>query len=331
MANEEYLKILRRGSECWNKWLRAEMQHRASRTGVYVNAARLELRAGRLDFTLAKLANAKLSKVELIGADLWGADLRGADLRRATLFAAQLQGADLVGSDLRGADLRAANLSGAILRKADLSGCIMGLTHLGDNDFENVKGLETVMHDGPSTIGLDTIYRARGAIPEVFLRGVGVSDDFIALIRSLPGSIQFYSCFISYSSRDQELAQRIHADLQGRGIRCWFAPEDLKIGAELRPSFDEAIRLHDKLLILLSKDSIESRWIEDEVEAALEKERQQKRTVLFPVRLDDAVLETDRAWAAKIRRTRNIGDFRDWKKHNSYNRAFKRLLRDLKV
>jgi len=53
-----------------------------------------------------------------------------------------------------------------------------------------------------------------------------------------------------------------------------------------------------------------------EVEAAFEKERKQKRMVLFPIRLDDAVMETDEAWAAEIRRTRQIGDFQKWKEHD---------------
>jgi hypothetical protein len=55
------------------------------------------------------------------------------------------------------------------------------------------------------------------------------------------------------------------------------------------------------------------------------------RTILFPIRLDDTVMETDQAWAADIRRTRHIGDFRDWKNHDSYKKAFDRLLRDLKA
>jgi hypothetical protein len=53
--------------------------------------------------------------------------------------------------------------------------------------------------------------------------------------KSLVGQpFQYYSCFISYSSRDEALAQRLHADLQVDGVRCWFAPEDLKIGDEFR-------------------------------------------------------------------------------------------------
>jgi hypothetical protein len=194
--------------------------------------------------------------------------------------------------------------------------------------------LEKVKHLGPSFVGIDTIYRSNGKIPEVFLRGAGVPEPFIVQMKALVAAmspIEFYSCFISYSSKDHEFAERLHADLRGKNVRCWFAPEDLKIGDRLRPSFDEAIRVHDKLMVLLSDNSVSSPWVEKEVETAFEKERQQKRTVLFPIRLDDAVMETNEAWAADIRRTRHIGDFRDWKKHDSYKKAFERLLRDLKA
>jgi len=53
--------------------------------------------------------------------------------------------------------------------------------------------------------------------------------------------------------------------------------------------------------------------------------------VLFPVRLDDTVMQTSEAWAADIRRMRHITDFTDWKDYNAYQKAFGRLLRDLKA
>jgi len=70
--------------------------------------------------------------------------------------------------------------------------------------------------------------------------------------------------------------------------------------------------------------------VEEEVEAALEKERRENKLVLFPIRLDDAVMDTQQVWAASLRRTRHIGDFRNWKDHDSFKKAFDRLLRDLK-
>jgi hypothetical protein len=51
--------------------------------------------------------------------------------------------------------------------------------------------------------------------------------------------------------------------------------------------------------------------------------------LLFPIRIDAAVMTVPEPWAADIRRTRHIGDFRRWKNHDSYPKAFQRLLRDL--
>ncbi len=190
--------------------------------------------------------------------------------------------------------------------------------------------MDSCVHASPSTIDHRTLAKS-GKLPLEFLRGCGLPDALIDYLPSLLGdALQFYSCFISYSSKDQDFAERLHADLQNKGVRCWFAPEDLKIGARTRPAIDEAIRVRDKLLLILSEKSIESGWVEKEVETAFEEERRRKETVLFPIRLDNTVMQTGEAWAAAIRRTRNIGDFRDWEKHESYQKAFERLIRDLK-
>ena len=158
----------------------------------------------------------------------------------------------------------------------------MGYTLFGDVDLSGVKELENARHRGPSTIGIDTVYKSQGNIPEAFLRGAGVPDTFIAYIGSLTGqAIEYYSCFISYSSKDQAYAERLHADLQDKGVRCWFAPEEMKIGDEIRQTIDRQIRLRDKLLLVLSEDAIQSDWVEDEVEAAFEEERRAQKNA-FP-------------------------------------------------
>jgi hypothetical protein len=70
--------------------------------------------------------------------------------------------------------------------------------------------------------------------------------------------------------------------------------------------------------------------VEDEVTKAFEEERKRGQLILFPVRPDDAVMDTNEAWAAKLR-ARNIGDFRKWKDHDAYQKCLDRLLRDLTV
>lgn len=143
--------------------------------------------------------------------------------------------------------------------------------------------------------------------------------------------IDYYSCFISYSSADEALAKRLHADLQAAGVRCWFAPEDLKIGDSIFEGIDQAIRLHEKLLIILSEASMGSRWVQHEVRAAQARELREGRTVLFPVRIDAAVQQSAAGWAAELWEQRHIGDFCAWKEHDAYQAAFARLLRDLKA
>jgi len=245
----------------------------------------------------------------------------------AILFAANLSVADLRRADLFGTNLHLANL-----HQANFRGASVGWTIFEDVDLSAAKGLGTVKHKAPSVIGIDTIIRSQGNIPEIFLRGAGVPDTWIAYARSLIGqSIEYYTCFISYSSHDKSFAKRLYADLQSNGVRCWFAPEDLKVGDKIRPRIDESIRLYDKLLLVFSQHSMASQWVEQEVETALEKERKESRTVLFPIRLDMTVMEIEGGWPALVRNTRNIGDFTRWKRYEAYQKAFDRLLRDLKA
>src|SRR5579859_6308513 len=105
----------------------------------------------------------------------------------------------------------------------------------------------------------------------------------------------------------------------------------MKIGDSIHARIDESIRLYDKLLLVLSEHALTSTWVEREVTAAFEKEQQQGQRVLFPIRLDDAVMQTKEAWAADIRRRKHIGDFTRWKQHDDYHQALERLLRDLKA
>ncbi len=297
-------------------------------------------------FNGANLSKAKLSRVSLSGMDFSGANLTGADLIQAELPAADLTGAnfteaelyrtDLTGADLTGADLTGARLTGTIFSMTNLTGAEFNNAFLHETVFNNIdlsvaKSLDQCNHIGPSVIDLRTL-RQSWPLPLSFLRGCGLDDVFIEYLPSLMGqAIQFYSLFISYSSQDDDFAQRLHADLQSKGVRCWFAPEDLKIGSKIRPAIHDAIRLHDKLLLILSEHSVRSQWVEDEVERALDREHTEGSTILFPIRLDDSVMESDTGWASSIRRTRHIGDFRAWKDHDAYHRSFERLLRDLKA
>jgi len=108
----------------------------------------------------------------------------------------------------------------------------------------------------------------------------------ITYSKSLVGRpFEFYSCFISYSSKDQEFAERLYADLQNKGVRCWFAPHDVQGGRKLHEQIDEAIHIHERLLLILSAHSMQSEWVKTEIAKARQREVREKRQVLFPMRL----------------------------------------------
>jgi hypothetical protein len=223
MANEEHLAILKQGVEAWNNWREQNPTIRPDLFGAFFHGEHLS--GANLSWTFlgwAKLSEATLSEAYLKGANLSGADLSGADLsgallswaylkrallseawlKGAKLSRADLSGADLTRTDLSGANFRRANLSEANLSGADLSGADLsranlsganlesakaGRTAFCDVDLSEVKGLETVKHQGSSTISIDTLYKSKGRIPEVFLRECDVPDQMITFIASLVG------------------------------------------------------------------------------------------------------------------------------------------------
>ncbi len=331
MADQQQLDLLRQGVKDWNAWRKQHPGIRPDLRGADLREANLrEANLREANLSGASLKEADLSLANLSLADLSRADLSDAKLHSAILDATNLSDANLSGADLYGAVLYAANLSRANLSRANLSGAVVGQTIFGSVDLRTVKGLVTVRHLSPSTIGTDTLLRSEGDIPETFLRDAGLTDTFITSTHSLTQNpIEYYTCFISYSTKDRGFVERLYADLRAKGVRCWYAPVDLKTGEEFQRRIEEAIRSHDKLLVVLSEHSLNSIWVENEVMAALEREQQQHKWVLFPITLDERVMQTSLPWAATIRRTRHIGDFTCWKDHDAYQKGLERLMRDL--
>jgi hypothetical protein len=340
MANPEHVKILKEGFEAWNIW-------RGKNPSIAPDLNYANLRGA--DLSRASLSRADLSNADLRLANLEGTDLSGARLMRTDLSAADLSRADLSNADLSAANLDGTNLSRARLISthfisANMTGVNFTDSKMIDTVFANVdlsqaKALERVKHFGPSTIGTDTLVRSGGRIPDAFLRGAGMSDEFIDFIRAMGGAIQFYSCFISYSSKDQLFAERLYADLQARGVRCWFAPHDVQGGKKLHEQIDNAIQMHERLLLILSPSSINSEWVKTEIAKARKREVIEKRRMLFPVALKISYKElqewecfdadTGKDSAREIREY-YIPDFSQWERPKKFKEEFEKLVRDLK-
>ena len=326
MANPEHLAILRRGLEAWNQWC---ISHRIP------GDAHDDLKP---DLAGANLSERSLSGIYLREANLAGANCGATDFISASLAFANSSGVNTIretrlckriwsksqsgflsaNANLTDATLTFANLDGATLVNATLHRARVGRAIFTDTDLSLTTRLETVIHDGPSNIGIDTLYRSPGNIPEVFLRGAGVPESLITYAKSLLAlPIDFYSYLVSYSHEDKPFARRLHDTLQGRGIRCWLDEKQLLPGDALFDHIDRGIRLWDKFLLCCSEHSLKpSSWVDKELLTALEKEdeltrqRGKKIHALIPLNLDGYIF-TD-GWKSGYRaqiRSRLAADF----------------------
>src|SRR6266511_2874797 len=338
LANQKHLRMLQRGAHNWNAWRKANRSVQPDlRDADLSNAHLRDADLSNADLNHAKLIGANLVSGHLNNGHLSNADLRDADLRDADLRDADLRHADLRDADLRGADVSNAHLSGTNFHEA-----IIETTTFATTKLSTAHNLETVRHYGPSSIDTHTLVHSEGKIPEVFLRGCGVPESMIEYLPSLLGAmqpIQFYSCFISYSTQNDDFARRLHGRMQQERLRVWFAPEDMKAGAKIHEQIDQAIRMYDKLVLVLSEQSIQSEWVMTEIRKARKAELQDKRRKLFPIRLVD--FEVFQTWEchdsmtgadlAEEVRQYFIPDFTDWKNHDAFEETFAKLLRDLKA
>jgi TIR domain/Pentapeptide repeats (8 copies) len=270
-------------------------------------------------------------------ANLCKANLSEADLSWTNLFEANLKEANLSKADLSGANLWNVILDNTIFQRA-----IVGSTIFGGVDLSSCSGLDLVEHEGPSTLGVDSIIHSKGRIPESFLRGVGLPDDWINYIPSLVGEgIQFFSCFISYSSMDKAFAVRLHDALQSKGIRCWLDEKQLLPGHDISRELERGIYSWDKFLLCASKNSLTSWWVDNEIKTTFEKERALRKErgkpilKLIPLNLDGYMFtaEWDLGVLANEIRGRVAADFRDWqtddaKFNDQVNRVIKALRTD---
>lgn len=111
-------------------------------------------------------------------------------------------------------------------------------------------------------------------VPEVF---------FEQVIKVLETQIRKPYVFLSYSSKDKRFVRGLAAKLETAGIRVWLDEAEIKVGQSLIGRLREAIDSVDFLVVILSKASVESHWVQKELDIAMNQEIKRKKVKVLPI------------------------------------------------
>jgi len=308
MANREHLKLLKSGAAAWNR----------SRSDA--------------SSAVPDLADALIEGIDLREVTLGGLNLRGTSFRDCILRDADLSGCYLVDAGFHFTDLSGANFSGST----------MGETSFTDVDLSTTVGLDSVNHKSRSHLTVGSIQLSHGQIPDAFLHGSGVPLVLIEHAQQLRSELdrkRYYTCFVSYSRKDLPFAKRLQERLESRAIQCWRDDHEILPGEDIEIVVRRNIERCDRMLLCCSEHSMGSKWVEREIEAALQKQEMLVEQTggsspfLLPINLDSFIF-TERCRNPYRERLspRLIADFtntdEDWRK---FNTEVEKLIRAVEI
>lgn len=124
--------------------------------------------------------------------------------------------------------------------------------------------------------------------------------------------------FLSYSIQDKKFAQLLTTDLRKEGIKVWLADEQVRVGDNITDTIRDGITSSLWIIIILSKNSLQSDFIKEELSYAIQEEHKRNRPFILPALIDDSILPTQL-------QDKQYADFRE-----EYYPALERLLYRIK-
>jgi len=90
--------------------------------------------------------------------------------------------------------------------------------------------------------------------------------------------------FLSYASPDQASAQMLAKKLEAKGHQVWDPERDLVSGSDWASTLMKHMKSAEAMVVLLSPEAVDSRWVSQEIEFALGAKRLQNRLIPVLVR-----------------------------------------------
>ena len=114
-----------------------------------------------------------------------------------------------------------------------------------------------------------------------------------------------YDVFISYSHLDKNVTEALSHFLEGKGIRCWYAPRDILPGQEYADAIEQAMNSVKVFVLICSGRSLQSNTVHKETNLAVSDEK-----IIIPFKIDNCSLDgtggmklylNDRHWIDAVR------------------------------
>ena len=163
-----------------------------------------------------------------------------------------------------------------------------------------------------------------------------INDPLIKdTINKITTKVEYKRVFISFSFKDIKFAKRLHRELSGRGVICFFWMKDAPPGEPLEDIMTSNIKATDKILFIASEQSIKSPACQFEISQGRKKQEETWEDILFPIHIDNYLFEVeknkirpvdkaDEYWKniEELRRI-NSADFKKFNKERIDGKGFK--------
>lgn len=101
-----------------------------------------------------------------------------------------------------------------------------------------------------------------------------------------------FRVFVSHSSADRTVAERLAMGLQAVGYGSWFAEWELQAGDSIVAKIEAALAACDVLIVVLSPKSVTSGWVQRELSSALMAQLSGQSVLLIPILVEDCEIPT---------------------------------------
>lgn len=109
---------------------------------------------------------------------------------------------------------------------------------------------------------------------------LGTRKDYFPPRRDRP------SVFLSHSSKDKPFVRNLAERLETWGVRVWLDEAEINVGDSLTQKIGQALGDTDFVIAVLSRNSIDSQWVQRELQIAIQRELAERKVVVLPLLLE---------------------------------------------